>query len=1353
MPDFVHLHCHSEYSALDGGSRVSDMPEVLKELGMKHMALTDHGVMQGLSEFQDTLTEEGINPILGLESYFADDRFNKKAKTFHLTLIAMNDTGYRNLCKISSFAFIEGLNFVFGNPRARADWDLLDRYSEGIICLTGCMAGPVMGEIMGSGDFDLAYERTKRLVDIFGADNVYGEIQNVGIAKGIPGDSSVAKMLGKEPLDKIEAARLSGKDLIEEGEVSISQTEANMILVEHICRPLNLKYVATGDVHYLREDDADPHDALICIPTKQQKNGERRFSLLPSKYHLRSYKEMLAAVPEYPESLAETVNLAERCDARIQYDRELLPEYPVPENEGTSGDYLRKLCLDGMERLYPESNPFRDEAVERLEMELGVISSMGFNDYFLIVWDLFHEAVKRGIPYGPGRGSAAGSIVSYTLAITHLCPLEEDLLFERFLNPDRKSMPDIDMDFGVKEKENGEKLRDELIRYAFDKYNNHAGCSTAVSQIVTFGKFKAKGALRDSARVLAEPSEEGKKKAQRDADRLAKTIPDDPRATMRSVWEDKKEGKQLRDAYENSRSDQAIIKQAGWMEGLIRNNGIHAAAVIIASHDLTDDLPLQKLGDGNPLTVQYDMVVSERLGLLKMDFLGLKTLDVIWDAIKLVKETRGVDLGDPYRDIPRDDPATYEMLAAGKSVGTFQLESGGMSSALTQIKPTEFDDLTAIVALYRPGPMAHIPTYAARKNGRADVEYLDPRLEDILGSTYGICIYQEQSMRIARDLAGFTPGQADDLRKAIGKKLKDKMEALRPPYLKGCQENGLTKKHAETLWADNEAAADYSFNKSHAACYALLAFVTSYLKANFPEEYFAALMASVIADKDRLRQYLTEAKQTGVKVLPPDINRSEKLFNVSREEDGDGLELLFGLTAIKGISDQTVASLVDEREKGPFKSVYELIERQPKLSGKVLAHLAEGGALDNLPGSRKAVAEIAEKLVEENKKRVAASEKAFVNDIKVWLKKNPRPDDQVTAKGIRKLTPLETQAINAGTLMLARGGDDDLTETCYEGIRKKRMSQARKALRDELEEKESGIGSISNEDQDEGDPVEDEAVRIVDGEKDQNRQLASEVAVQIEAAREAVEKEQAENQHLFALEQESQPQIPSEEWTDEEKLLTERRRLGIYVTGHPLDRDKRKWAYYVDKGLGLIDSTLVGRRIRVCGAVVQVETKPIRSGLMCKVTLEDLTGAREITLWPDVYEIMKDVIEEGKVLVFEASVKEDSFAASRQEESGDEADDMPVQLFGVRAFNWKPETIEVPDNVQDAGSRATLTVDELEPGTVEDLQALSGEHPGDIRLFVKVGDEDPVRTSLKFAAALQVKEALAKFGDIRGIDA
>lgn len=2581
---FVHLHCHSEYSSLDGGSKISAMPEKLKSLGMASMALTDHGVMQGIPDFYFALKDAGIKPILGLEAYMTEDQADKKGQTWHITLLAENNQGYKNLCKISSWAFIDGaIPAPGGRIRARADWKLLEKFSEGIICLTGCMAGPVMNEIMIKGNLSEAKRNVKRMIDIFGKDNVYGEIQNVGIITAIPADSELAKKLGKEPLTAEEAANYTSPhgDVSEEigaGDVPISQTEANAEVIE-ICKELGLPYVATGDVHYLDEDDAYPHDAMLCIGTGQVQKGKRYFQLLPQRYHMRSEEEMMDSVKLWPESLDETLKVADRCNVEIEWGQELLPSYPLPEGFTKSKDYLKHLCLEGLEERYPEGNEFREEAFTRLDYELGVIDNMGYNDYFLIVWDFNNYANEHGIPTGPGRGcltgdvpiwtpegykpikdvevgekvithtgklanvkkrweydcdeelveiksvyghesvtltkdhkvlarkltsnpkhhkpreyssedwyeaselkkgdqvvvpnidkvkipkikapeyidlskyvknigtngrtkieifddkiierrrrtknsvktsaawagelglhpsnlknhiyrnrsqgaetaelidkkvkeldydgiddwrekvkaekyltlefprfikvdeefcyllglmvsdgcthkrdsnvawcektsesdqsllelirtvwgdnidpyhipdgrgkdvhsyvvksavvkelykslmpsytykaytkclpnwylsldesktqalldglwkgdghnnpvkkngkltssnitgyssssknlsfqvrnllnklkipsalfidhrnyaktegfensrpiyrincpgnfrnsgkslsfdvedkktflnireiniipnnkrkvydleidskdhsyltssfivhnSAAGAMVAYTLDITKLDPLLYKLLFERFLNP-RKSMPDVDFDSGVKPGRG----REEIIEYVREKYNTLAGIDTAVCQVVTFSKFKARGALRDSARILADPVEGGREEALKLGDSLAGMIPDDPKATMKSVWKDKHEGKLLRAAYNRGGKEQEIIKQAGWMEELVRAYSTHAAAVIIGDHDLTDDAPLQKLGDKKELETQYDMSYTEKLGLLKMDFLGIKTLDIIWDAVDKIKHVHGVEIS-PYKDIPLDDKKTYDMLADGKSIGTFQLESGGMQGALQTIRPTEFNDLIAIVALYRPGPMTHIPTYAARKRGDEEVTYIDPKLEAILDETYGIvCIeenqeiamadgslkaiknivrgekvssfdlednnkavieevhgvrptrfekgleitlgdgsqtiltkdhkvltprgyvkvqdldikkdlvatpsriinkpgksldqewlgkdtdlaylfgqltgdgslssntitistglidnhkkllrfinenlnlvtneyfhcrswyisisnpellsdakskghgnrktrfhkmfedfgmkqncynksvpspifeassevkasylaglfdadgnitktgtlvstsvseellkgvkhlllslgitsrtkrdrlyisdsvsakealsdktlridwskvsigvkdrtrlilrsdfkktvdslgipgrqfakkygvsrstavadkpfmlegisnkipehktngdicyrpivsiteteekqfygmsvdrthnmicgsmvikncYQEQSMLIARELGGFTPGQADDLRKAIGKKLRDKMDLLKAPYIKGCLENGISKQDAEILWADNEAAADYSFNKclhsqtrvilpdgkrlrlseaynqnikeimsmwsdgeirphkvkkivqtgskplyhikteagrqikatedhrlltnegyvevkdmtagetevismpmisekqrearrknmtelsqrperaeqdkragermiayqagrsmedkiahmkkmhetypeltknavpamharleylrandpewvkkhrenslasvrdtyntgpgygncsiasndmwcasnperemceyliendvefemnkvlpngricdfyfdglywemdgmdrtieyfkekyneiglpfvvvtpedykqviaqkteiahaengdlivsieywgegptydiemesdgpknflangivshnSHAACYAYLAYITAYLKANYPEEFMAALLNSAMGHKDKPGLYLTESKRMELNVLPPDVNRSLRDYAVQRNEDEpEKLEVLFGLEAVKKVSGAVVEQLLEERKaRGNFTSIYDIIRRIPKISKASLHALIQGGALDSFGNSRKALYDATETILEETKKKIKAEERMFINEIKAECDGTIEiPGLAEEKKDTWKLTMLGRKGIEAGAKEYHNNdlvSDEDLQEAIKVGLEKQVASAEKSTLRKEAKEKGEEavmVQSIANEEEatlELSDIIDAKGVAKVKEMEKEIAQWSSQLLTEVRQSIKEVLLARSEKDGLeAAMEEEADIVLDGEEWDEIEKLNMERQILGVYVSGHPLQEDAKKWANYVTKGLGQLDDKSIGQKHKVVGAIVGLQPIRTKTGKdMARVTLEDLTGARDLIIFPETYAGgPNELLEEGNVLYFGVSVNEDKFQQQqkdkKKEEGGEgvmavEEDDneKPIQLVVNEFFRWDAEKLDDPDvarahyeahkkPVNNAPILIEIRKEQFSAAFVRNLQILCKENPGDAPVRISV-DGELQKTDLTIAGdinlTLAVNELLA----------
>jgi DNA polymerase-3 subunit alpha len=1363
-----HLHCHSEYSSLDGGSVIKDMPAKLDELGMDALALTDHGVMQGLPEFYETLKAAGKKPILGMEAYVCADRHNKQDKrTYHLTLLAETTEGYHNLCKLSTYAFMEGTIITFGRPRARADRELLARYSKGVIALTGCMASPTMRRIL-AGDLTGARREVEWLIATYGKDNVYGELQNVGITTSIPADSEIAQLLGRDPLtdEQIQQDPETYAEC-EAGEVALSQIDMCRILVDHICKPLGIKYVATGDVHYLNEDDAIPHDAMICIGTGQIQKGKRRFSLLPKRYHMRSEQELREALPDWPEAIDRTLEVAERCNAEIEFGRELLPRYPIPSGFSSSREYLAWLCEQGVRYRYGD-NP-SEEVRQRLAMELDVIDSMGFNDYFLIVWDLFNEAARRGIPSGPGRGSAAGSIVAYVLGITDICPLEYDLLFERFLNPGRKSMPDIDMDFAPSG-------RDELIEYARRKYNGLAGCETAVAQIITFGRYKSKGALRDAARVLAEPTEEGRAEALKAGDRLSRMVPSKPpNIKLHKALE---ESEELQKAHKAGGFTTETIDLALWLEDKIRTNGIHAAAVIIADHPLEEDLPLQQFGADHPLHVQYDMVYSEKIGLLKMDFLGLRNLDVINDCIDRIKHVHGVDLKEVTKiaergvdmyytryKIPLDDPDTYKLFAEGRTVGTFQFESAGMREALQLVRPTEFRDLIALVALYRPGSMDYIPEYAARKHGRK-FEYLHPALEEIQGETYGITIYQEQSMMIARKLAGFSQSRADDLRKAIGKKKLDLMESMKPEFFEGFRKNGIDRSIAEALWADNIKAADYSFNKSHAACYAYISYITGYLKAHYPNEYMASLLSSVMDDKDKPRLYLTEAKQMGLRVLPPDINRSLRDFAVMEDEDNPGRhDILFGLTALKGVGDKVVGEIREERKRnGPFTSVFDLIRRMPNLNKKVVQALVKGGALDSTGASRKAMHDIVEETIAAERKKLKEQEKEFVKAITKQVMAAPAEgqislmDEPAAAGTKQKLSSWEKKAVEAAAKVSWESKRPlegrELEDAVYAGLEKEALRLARKSIKDQMKANPASsvadaVAGIADEEQTAGKSekqiIDEAAQKLVTQRRANIRDQAREWAQRIAPALAAEwEERNAASDVELALAAETDPPLSQEEWPELDKLNHERSVLNIYVSGHPLDADKDVWERYVGPyRLGEIGERFEGQTVRVVGAIVDCDARKTRAGdTWYRLTLEDLTGAREVTVFPSAAEGCEDLLAEGSVVCIEAKVQEDTFRQAQQDSddageespaSADGASEQPVErhmkLIATKIYRWAPEKVReriaktAPVNIH-------VTQAQFNREWVDQLKGLCHKYPGrnPIRLLF---DGKAYRTELR----------------------
>jgi DNA polymerase III subunit alpha len=896
----VHLHVHSEYSLLDGACKIEKMAKRAAELGMPALGLTDHGVMNGAVEHYKACTAAGIKPILGLEAYLIDDRrtADRRGERNHLTLLASSDEGFRNLVKLSSAGFLDG----FGRGKANVDMDLLERHSNGIIALTGCLQSRFCRRLVEDRPAD-ARAHLDDLIQVFGPDDVYMEIQVNGIPEQDKANEGIARF------------------------------------AREVGRPL----VATGDVHYLRREDYDHHAALLCVQTKSTlEQPKLRFDT--NEFFLKSHEEMTEAFAPWPEAVPTTLEIAERCQTEIELGNLLLPRFPTPDG-AEPREMLRRLAFEGLARRYGEPAPA--EAVERLEFELGVIGEMGFDSYFLIVWDFVGFAKSNGIAVGPGRGSAAGSIVAYCLNITDLDPLANDLLFERFLNPARKSMPDIDIDFSVRG-------RERVIRYVQEKYGRES-----VAQIITFGKMAPRQATRDAARVLGYDYGTG--------DRIAKLIPEPIMGRSPSFEECLKPGKELRVAVDADGDARRIVDVAQGLEGKVRNNSIHAAAVVIADRPLDEIVPLQLAEDrGAPATkgengklqrqykivTQYSMGPIEEIGLLKMDFLGLRNLDVIEDAIEIIKRSRGIEV--EMESIPLDDATTFEMLARGDSVGVFQLESDGMREALKQIQPTEFNDIVAIGALYRPGAMRFIPDYARGKRNPSSVTYQDPRLRPITEETYGCCIYQEQLMEIAKQLGGFTPPEADDLRKAVGKKKRDLMATMEDKFIAGCAASGTAPAVAKDLWSLMTAAADYSFNKSHAACYALISYRTAYLKANYPAEYMAAVISSVMSTKDKVPFFVNRCNEMGIEVLPPDVNSSDHGFVVS------GKSIRFGLDAVKNVGHQAVESILAARANGEFDSIWDFCDRVDAraVNKRAIECLVKCGALDSTGATRRGMLEV-----------------------------------------------------------------------------------------------------------------------------------------------------------------------------------------------------------------------------------------------------------------------------------------------------------------------------------------------------------------------------------------------------------
>ena len=900
---FTHLHVHTEYSLLDGSCKIKELAARAKELGMDSMAVTDHGVMYGVIDFYRAAKEVGIKPIIGCEVYVAPgSRFDRETSNgedryYHLVLLAENDTGYHNLMKIVSRGFVDGFYY-----KPRVDYEVLETYHEGVIALSACLAGEVQ-RYLARGMYEEACRSARHYEDIFGKGNFFLELQD----HGIPTQKTVNQGL----------MRMS--------------------------RELSMDLVATNDIHYILAEDAAAHDILLCIQTGKKVSDENRMRYEGGQYYVKSEEEMRALFPYAQEAIDNTHKIAERCNVEIEFGVTKLPKYEVPEGYD-SWSYMNKLCQDGMAKRYPNDD---GTLQERLSYELGVIHNMGYVDYFLIVWDFIHFARSHDIMVGPGRGSAAGSIVSYCLEITNIDPVRYDLLFERFLNPERVSMPDIDIDFCFER-------RQEVIDYVVEKYGKDQ-----VVQIVTFGTLAAKGVVRDVGRVLDLPYAR--------CDAIAKMIPGDLGMTLEKAL---KQSPDLREAYQNDDEVRYLIDMAKRLEGLPRHTSMHAAGVVIGQRAMDEFVPLSRASDGT-ITTQFTMTTLEELGLLKMDFLGLRTLTVIQNAVRQAEENYGVHL--VMEEIDYNDKDVLASIGTGKCDGIFQLESSGMKSFMKELRPENLEDIIAGISLYRPGPMDFIPRYLKGKNDKDSITYECPQLEHILGQTYGCIVYQEQVMQIVRDLAGYTMGRSDLVRRAMSKKKAAVMEKERQNFVygnqeenvKGCIENGIDEKTANHIYDEMIDFARYAFNKSHAACYAVVAYQTAYLKYYYPKEFFAALMTSVMDNVGKVSEYILTCRQMGIRILPPDINEGQSGFSVS----GDAIR--YGLSAIKSIGRNVVDEIIRERQNnGLFTSIDDFVERMGgrEVNKRTLENFIKAGAMDSLPGNRRQKTMIAPELLDQKNK-------------------------------------------------------------------------------------------------------------------------------------------------------------------------------------------------------------------------------------------------------------------------------------------------------------------------------------------------------------------------------------------------
>lgn len=930
---FVHLHVHTEYSLLDGANRIGELLDRVKELGMDTIAITDHGSMFGVVDFYKEAIKRDIKPILGCEVYISAGKYTEKnpreKAQYHLVLLAENNTGYLNLMKIVSEGYVNGFYY-----KPRVDYDVLRKYSEGIIGLSACLGGEVQKKIL-NGNLAGAKKVALEYKDIFGEENFFLELQDHGIRE---------------------------------------QEFVNRELIK-LSKDIDIPLVATNDIHYLKREDAKVHDVLLCVQTGKTVDEENRMRFPTSEFYLKSYDEMMDLFGDVSEAIDNTVLIGERCNVDMDFDTLHLPRYEVPEDY-TDVEYLKKLCIDGLNERYDE---ITREIEDRFEFEFNTIVDMGYTDYFLIVWDFIKYAKDNGIMVGPGRGSAAGSLVSYALGIIDIDPLKYGLIFERFLNPERVTMPDIDVDFCYER-------REEVIDYVVRKYGKDR-----VAQIVTFGTMAARGSIRDVGRAL--------NMAYGQVDFIAKQIPMELGMTIDKALEVNRNLKQIYDEQEDIRE---LIDIARKVEGLPRHTSTHAAGVVISKEPITQYVPLSRNKDS--ITTQFTMTELEELGLLKMDFLGLRTLTVIRDAVKLIEENHKVKID--FSDFTYDDPKVYEMFSNAETLGIFQFESAGMRQFLKELKPNSFENIVAANSLFRPGPMDQIPRYIENKNDPSNIEYLHPKLKPILEVTYGCIVYQEQVMQIVRDIGGYSMGRADLVRRAMSKKKMDVMEEERKHFIygkldengeveiQGAIRNGVDEKSANIIYDEMISFAKYAFNKSHSAAYAVVAYRTAWLKYYYPVEFMAALITSVMGNTNSVSLYIQECKRLGIEILPPDVNESYGKFTVSNGK------IRFGLMAVKNVGKALIETIVEARKEGPFKSFTEFCQRIETIDGTVMnkraiESLIKSGAMESLGGNRAQFLAVFEKImdgVHDDKKRNIQGQCSLFDSIEDKVSDDNLPD-------------------------------------------------------------------------------------------------------------------------------------------------------------------------------------------------------------------------------------------------------------------------------------------------------------------------------------------------------------------------
>lgn len=1076
MPVFSHLHSHTQYSLLDGASSVEGIMQKAKADGMPAVALTDHGNMFGAFHFVNEAKKHDIKPIVGCEFYVVEDRFKQsftrgnKDKRYHQLILAKNQKGYENLSKLCSLGFIEGLYGKY----PRVDKDLIKQYSEGLIATSCCLAAEVPQAILNKGE-EAAEEIFKQWLDIFG-DNYYVELQRHGL----------------------ENVNGSG----------LSQEDVNQVLIK-LARKYDVPIIATNDSHYVEEEDWNIHDILLCVNTGEKKStpiGDGkgyRFGFANHEFYLKTQAEMNALFADIPESIDNTNLIVDQVTSPTLARDILLPNYTLPKGFTSQQDYLHHLTFEKAKQRYGE---ITSDVADRLNFELSVIEESGYPGYFLIVQDFTTAARNMGVSVGPGRGSAAGSAVAYALGITNVDPIKYDLLFERFLNPERVSMPDIDIDFD-------DEGRDKVIDYVIEKYGKDQ-----VAQIITYGTMAAKSAVRDVGRVLDVPLSEVNKTLSFFPDALDAKLNNiivegefSEKIKSKLNADDLAKAKQFKKIAERDDEIGKMVRTAKKLEGSIRNTGVHACGVIITPDEMSKYVPLAVAKDSEMVLTQFDNNVVESAGLLKMDFLGLRTLSIIKDACKLVKYNHGIDID--IDNIPLDDKTTFELFQRGDTLAIFQYESEGMQKHMRSLQPTNFEDLIAMNALYRPGPIAYIPEFIERKHGRKKITYDLPAMEEILAETYGITVYQEQVMLLSQKLANFTKGEADSLRKAMGKKKKDVLDKMYPMFIEGCEKNGLPKEKVEKIWKDWEAFASYAFNKSHSTCYAYVAFQTAYLKANYPAEFMASVLTHNMNDQKKVTRYMDEAKTIGVDILGPDVNESFYKFSVNKQG-----AIRFGLGAIKGVGSNAVANIIQERkENGSFSSIFDIARRMDlKTSNKrTFENLVNAGALDTFKYPRK---------------------RYFVA----------------------------------------------LSTTDSENIIEKAIKYGKRIQEEENSAQQSLFGKS------------DETIDL------------------------------------------PEPQMPLvDEFSLIEKLNREREVVGVFISGHPLDKFKLEYEQFTNTSVANIESRK-DKEVKIAGIVSSVQEKISKKGNRFAIfTLEDYEGSLEIFLFGDDYDKYRYLLNENELLYIE----------------------------------------------------------------------------------------------------------------------